>query len=309
MVYGQSKIGKTTLVLNLVEPYLGKSTKEGPVCYLISADRGTKKIHLAGDRYEGRIAIAYPNTLAEWRETVKELGVRINKVAKFKSAKDIWIVLDTVTHMQNQLLTESRAIDVKSFSPKRNKGNRGKADDVFVRDATTQVDWNINLTHMGELTNSLLKLPANVLTIALEKEGRDSAGRATYGPALSGQSREKIVGDADIVARMMVHPKDGDKRVLLVGTGNGSVAGDRTGKLKRLIPARLSYLQEKIFEQAPEPLAIEVVESTEAIGDTTGDTTGDATGVVTEEVTEPVNEAVRVVPEVVTETVTETQTK
>jgi len=254
LVYGQSKIGKTTLLLDLVDPFIGKPVKEGPICYLVSADRGTKRIHLEGTKYEKRIAIAYPLTLHEYRTVVAELEVRIKKVAKVKSSRDIWVILDTVTHMQDQLLTECRMVDVKNYAPKRAKQKKPE-DDVYARDATTQVDWNINLTLMCELTNSLLKLPANVLMIALEKEGRDSAGRTTYSPALSGQSREKIIGDADVCARMVPHPKDPEKRVFMLRPGKGWVAGDRTNRLNAIEPARLSHLQKKIFtpEQEPEP--------------------------------------------------------
>jgi hypothetical protein len=63
LVYGRQKIGKTSLLLKLVEPWQGKPSKEGPIVYLISADRGTKRIHLDGDKYKGRIAIAYPGEL------------------------------------------------------------------------------------------------------------------------------------------------------------------------------------------------------------------------------------------------------
>jgi hypothetical protein len=245
LVYGRQKIGKTSLLLKLVEPWQGKPSKEGPIVYLISADRGTKRIHLDGDKYKGRIAIAYPGELREYRRSVAEVHERVEKMLKKKQPKDIWVAIDTVTHMQILLLTEARTIEVKAQEAKKRKSR--DPENAYVRDALTRVDYNVNLGHMAEITNAILRLKANILFIALEKEARDANDRSFTVPALSGQSKEKILGDADIVARMSISPKDADSRVFLLAPGQGWDAGDRTGRLDEMEPADLQSVYDKVF--------------------------------------------------------------
>jgi hypothetical protein len=204
---------------------------------------------MEGDKYKGRISIVYLDSLALWRIAIAELQGKMAGLMKRKSMRDIWIMVDTVTNMQTQLLTEARSIEINRQGTSRKQSR--KPEDQYYRDATCQVDYNINLTQMAELTNSLLKLPANILMIAHEKETQDNNQRKLYIPAMSGQSREKVIGDADIVARMVV--ESDDSRVFLLRPGKGFDAGDRTGRLDPSEPADLAVIQNKIFGSTNQP--------------------------------------------------------
>lgn len=241
LIYGKPKIGKTSLLLRLVQPWEGVLVKDGgPIVFLISADKGTKQIQLDPQKYQGRIKIAYPDTLSDWRRTAAEVFERVSNARKIKAAKDIWVCIDTVGHMQNMLLAEARTIEARDARQK--KGT--KPEDAYLREMTTRVDYGINLCHMGELSNSFLRTPANIVMLAVEREKADANGRKEHSVSLSGQSHDKIIGDADVFARMVL---DNDKRMFLLRAGSNYDAGDRTGRLDNKEPADLAHVYEKIF--------------------------------------------------------------
>lgn len=234
VIYSEPKIGKTELLLDMLRKH------EDQRLYLISADKGDTRVRLDHAPYQGRMAVARPTTLREWRQTMVEVQSLVkSSFAKGRKASDMWVCIDTVTSMQLQLLAEARKLDVAVGR----SGKRGIQDgDEFSRDLLTQVDYNVNLGHMVEVTNELLSLPANIVMMALEKKGQD--GRPAC-PALSGQSKDKIVGDADIIARLVIG--EGGKRVLQCQPGDDFTAGDRTGKLAPVERADLYALRQKIF--------------------------------------------------------------
>lgn len=215
LIYGVPKVGKTSLILDMIE-----KTKD--IAYVISADKGTKRAGMDPQKYKGRLAIAYPGSLREYRDSINEMESRIKAVTQKVSPERVWAVIDTINAMQIQLLAEGRKLSVTSA-----KSGRGRIEDAdeYVRDAVTQVDYNVNLGLMAELTNAVMRLPCNVVFIALEKQ-EDRDGSKTAIPALSGQSKEKVTGDADVIARMTI--VDG-KRKLCIQPGAGWYAGDRTG--------------------------------------------------------------------------------
>lgn len=104
---------------------------------------------------------------------------------------------------------------------------------------------------MSEVANVLESVPCNVITIALEKEEREerrSTGRIIS--AISGQSYNRFVGDADVVLHLDMDDKD--RRYL-------SVHGDRSGLLESKINSTdLKLVQKAMMPPAPEaPPALE----------------------------------------------------
>lgn len=236
-IYSAEKIGKTTMVFKML-----KEHPEARV-YLISADNGDTAARLDPAPYQGRLAIARPKTLKEWRDTLKELKVKVqSSIAKGTIAGNVWAVVDHVTSMQGELLSESRKLAVSVG--KSGKGNIAEAGDEYSRDMLTQVDYNVNLGHMTEITNELLSLPCNVLMLGLEKKGFDGG---PYSINLSGQGKAKVLGDADVIARLVVGDKD--SRVLICHPTDDTQAGDRTGKLAKFEPPDLWALRQKIFNK------------------------------------------------------------
>lgn len=233
-IYSQEKLGKTTLIYKML--------KEHPETrvYLVSADNGDTASRLDPTPYQGRLAVARPKTLREWRLTMNELKANIKASIIKNKPSNVWAVIDHVTAMQGELLTESRKLAVQLG--KSGKGNIDTAGDEYSRDMLTQVDYNVNLGHMIEITNELLALPCNIVMFGLEKKGFEGAPITI---SLAGQGKAKVLGDADVIARLVVGDKD--TRVLLCRPGDDFQAGDRTGKLAAVEPADLWALREKIF--------------------------------------------------------------
>lgn len=148
----------------------------------------------------------------------------------------IWVVVDTVTHLQNRLMTEARQINVK------NPDARDVRRD-YVRDATTEVDFNINLTHMSEVANFLSPLPCNVIVNALSREEfveRKKTGRVL--PAITGQSATRFNGDADAILYLNRNEK-GERWIEC----NEETGGDRSGRLSAREPADLWSIMRKMI--------------------------------------------------------------
>ena len=244
LIYGWWKTGKTSLLLRMLKEHSDQ------VVYLLSADKGDKQVSLTPRAFP-TLAIARPTTLGEWRADVKEVADRVDRLIsqKKRKAHNIWVAVDTISHCQVQLLAESRKLAV---SVARSGKGRIESDDEYVRDALTQVDYNVNLGHMAEITNALGRLPCNVVYIALERreksdEGANPKGFAT--PSLSGQALDKIAGDADVVARLVAD--DAGKRTLHIAPGSMWTAGDRTGRLSATEPADIWALHQKWLGALP----------------------------------------------------------
>lgn len=231
LVYGRPKVGKTTLLYKLAEG--------GAYVYLISTDRGT----LAGNlKPTERIQVTYPGTgksyLHDLRESILEVRERASVLSSRVGPEKVWIAVDTVTHMQSQLLVEARTVNIKNPASNANR-------DEFVRDIMTQVDWGINLTMMAEISEAIRAVPCNVCYIALEKQERDRTDKPIAIPAMSGQSAERYKGDADIIVRMTLD-NDGN-RVLLCTPEHGYEAGGRTDRLSAIEAPDLEKIRAKVL--------------------------------------------------------------
>jgi hypothetical protein len=230
LVHSEPKIGKTHMVLDLVR-------KHGDYVILFSFDDGTFEVRRDPETYEGKLAIAKPTSLRAVRDDMNEASVFIERLVKQGVPRwRIWVVMDTLTHLQNRLMTEARQITVK------NPDARDVRRD-FVRDATTEVDFNINLTHMSEIANYLLALPCNVIVNALSREEyveRKKTGRVL--PAITGQSALRFAGDADAI--LYLNRDSEGKRWVECDTETG---GDRSGMLGNREPADLIAIASKML--------------------------------------------------------------
>jgi len=234
LVHSEPKVGKTHMVLDLVREH-------GDYVILFSFDEGTFEVRKNPEVYESKLAIAKPTSLKMLRDDMHEGAVLIERLVKAGIPRwRIWAVVDTVTHMQNRLMTEARQINVK------NPDARDIRRD-FVRDATTEVDFNINLAHMSEVANYLSSLPCNVVVNALSKEeyiDRKKTGKVT--PAITGQSSNRFCGDADAI--LYLNRNDGGERWLECDPETG---GDRSSTLAKREPADLKALVAKMLGRDP----------------------------------------------------------
>jgi hypothetical protein len=240
MLYGRPKIGKTTAILNMVKD-------KGQFLYIMSMDKGTMKVRQNPKSYQGKMVVAYPNDLREIRVDLSAMKERITKlVGKVGSAK-VWMVVDTVTHMQDILLTESRKIDVNNPSFKNNERRQQDAGDAYLRDMGTRVDFMVNIGHMTEVGSAVLSMPCNVIFVALEKADKDRKDRPTMAPRLSGQSYGKYMGDVDAILRMDMAGEN--ERIFQCMPTPDFEAGDRSGRLQATEPADLVAIREKMLFQ------------------------------------------------------------
>lgn len=230
LVHSEPKVGKTRMVLDLIR-------RHGDYVVMFSFDEGTFEVRQEPEVYESKLAIAKPTSLRMLRDDMNEGSILIERLVKAGIPRwRIWAVIDTVTHLQNRLMTEARQINVKN--PSANDVRRD-----FVRDATTEVDYNINLTHMSEVANYLASLPCNVVVNALSREeyiDRKKTGRVL--PAITGQSGLRFTGDADAI--LYLNRNDAGDRWLECDTETG---GDRSGRLDKREPANLHHVLDKML--------------------------------------------------------------
>lgn len=231
LLFGRPKLGKTRAALDLVR-------HEGHYLILISCDKGARvHLHREPKVFGGKVALSEPRGLVEIRKAVHEGAMKVRQlIKKGVEPGQIWIVVDTLTHMQFQFLQEARKIDQKDPT------HEDRRDEDFARDFTTQVDWGINLTLMGEQADMLNTLPCNKIYIALEKTEKPKGQSEKPAPALSGQSMHRFTGDADAILHMV---QDNDERYFETDYAGGG--GDRYGLLEGREPSDLLGIYNKIF--------------------------------------------------------------
>lgn len=253
-IFGAPKIGKTTAVLDLVE-------HSRDFVILISMDRGHRmRVAQNPALFNKRLAVATPSTLQELREDLRVAKFKVDKAAsQGVDRRRIWVCLDTITHTQILLMSEARKINVKNPSSQDRR-------DEYIRDATTEVDYMVNLGHMSEVADTMVSMPCNSIVLALEKE--QSVQRKKTGvmiPAISGQSFTRFMGDADAILRIRA---DHGERVIEPFV-DGELTGDRSGNLAPEEPMDLKRIQQKMLGVSAEKKSLEQ--------DTQQDETGQAT--------------------------------
>jgi hypothetical protein len=229
LMYGRPKVGKTRCALDVV--------RKGHYMVLLSFDRGARP-HLMREPqvFNGKVALAEPGGLVETREAVNEAGEKVRKLVKagIPSGK-IWVVVDTITHLQMRLMQEARKID------QAKPAHEDRESEDFLRDYQTQIDWGINLTLMGEQASRLTSYGCNLVYIALEKSERPKNQPEKSAPSLSGQSKDRFTGDVDVILHM-TQDDNGNRYFETNYSGGG---GDRTGELAPREPADLIHILNK----------------------------------------------------------------
>lgn len=229
LLYGRFRVGKTEAILRVCE--------RGDVVFLLSIDKGIRSAFDRVATLKKRLFVSYADTLLDLRNDIASVEDRIAKAkASGADLRRVWLVVDNITHMQQNFQTESRSINVKNTTnPKVGTG--------IVRDAMVQLDYGVLNTWTNEIVMRLLRLPCNVVFVALERVDFDTK---IAEPSLVGQSRDTIPGLCDVIARMVIG-NDTSTRNLICGTQSSSETGARgaMGKLNEVELADLSHLRDK----------------------------------------------------------------
>jgi hypothetical protein len=205
------------------------------------------------------MVVAYPSDLREIRVDLAAMKERITKLAAKVGGSKVWMVIDTVSHLQDMLLTESRKIDVNNPSLKANERRQKDEGDAYLRDMGTRVDFMVNIGHMSEIASAALSMPCNVIFVALEKTDKDRKDRPVIAPRLAGQSYGKYLGDVDAILHMDLGPGE-NQRVFHCTSSSDYEAGDRSGRLQAVEQADLVEIRQKML--ATETKAIAEVSDT-----------------------------------------------
>lgn len=235
MLYGPPKIGKTRAILQLAS----KAAGHKHMLVYLSFDHGLIEMHARSSDYQGRVAVEEDiRRLKDVRKALDAARSWVSRIAKKVDRTKIWVVADTLTHLQIRLLAEARRVNVR----------QGKSGDEYVREMVTEVDWGVNLGHMSEVADALDAMPCNVVTVALERDEKIDRKETGYKvPAISGQSYSRFTGDADAILRV-TKGKSGRRYFR-------PMHGDRLGALAEREPADLALIQAKLngtFEPEPE---------------------------------------------------------
>jgi len=217
LLYGKTRIGKTTMLLDII--------RNGEILFAISTDKGLMDAMTEAEweKYDENVRVSLSKGIVELR---KDLALMHKKIMKMVNGgvppHEIWFIIDTLTHMQADLLTECRTIAVGKGSGNPTVGG------TVLRDAVQQVDYGILFAWMNEIVSGCMNLPCNVVFIALEKTDRDAEPRIQ--PALTGQSSAKVAGDVQVIAHLEHSGKKGRDRALRVHANGECVAGTRGDK-------------------------------------------------------------------------------
>jgi phage nucleotide-binding protein len=98
-------------------------------------------------------------------------------------------------------------------------------------------EWNINIEQTRKFVRSFRDLPVNTIFTALAKSDKNQrTGASRTKPSLSGKVADEVAGFLDIVSYLYTKEHDGvNKRMLLCGATQDTVAKDRTDKLEQVI--------------------------------------------------------------------------
>ncbi len=241
LIYGRQKIGKTTAALNLI--------RHGCRLIFFSYDRGVRpafqQLGFSDDEAK-KMLVFYPGVTADGirtpdvvKDTKAELAHAGERAAqmikKGLSPSKLWLIFDTFSHFQARALSEARRIVIGQQSASR--------VDRDVRDAITQVDYNVNLGQMRDVIDIALSIPCNILFICHEKVDRELRDKPRAHPNLIGATYGHLVGDVDYCFRMVI---ENGKRVFHTKPEDDEEAGHRLGHLEAVEPADIWAVYQKM---------------------------------------------------------------
>ena len=98
-------------------------------------------------------------------------------------------------------------------------------------------EWNINIEQTRKFVRLFRDLPLNIIFTALPRvDKNERTGATRTKPSLSGKVADEVAGFLDIVAYLYTKEHNGEnKRMLLCGATQDTVAKDRTDKLSQVI--------------------------------------------------------------------------
>lgn len=249
-IYGTAGSGKSTLALDLA--------KAGECVYLFSFDYGYGRAAKDPSKYKRLLPIVIEGTPEEvvrdaaegcppsftrtlYRRMAEVVEVRIPALmAKGVPASSIWIVLDTVSHMQSRLLHEGQMEQIRQGANttfragKGDDGRAGKLPEWVRSELLTTPEWGANLSIMGGIADFLMQSKANLLYLFLEKGDRNVKDQVRVVPAVQGASYQRYTGDVDVLLWLSA-AADGRGRVLRSQSTSKWEAKDRYGRLPEKI--------------------------------------------------------------------------
>jgi len=244
-VYGQGGVGKTSLLFDLA----GRPERRDFV-FILSTDHGTirasREAKASPEKYKGRLAIAHPTNLDEFRKAMTEVEEKVATLRKHNiDSSNIWVAVDTLTHLQQNLMQECHAMRVAHEEVKERRGKKTERAPIEL-EYMAKVDYGLNLAQMTQVAHRMFALQANIVYIALEKTEWDRNENKIAVPSMSGQSVTRFIGDCNVVARMEIVEADGTRRLQCQKTSSVE-AKDRLGLLEKYEPADLVALRDRLL--------------------------------------------------------------
>lgn len=206
LIYGESGVGKTTLAGS------ADSIPEMRKVLLIDIEGGT--LSLRGHYPD--VETVRVKTWSDMQSVYDELhlgGHGFNT-----------IIIDSLTEVQKMSMDKIMKKLVEEYSER-------DADVPGIR------EWNINIEQTRKFVRAFRDLPTNTIFTALEKQDKNPMrGSIRRKPSLSGKVADEVSAFLDIVAYLYTKEANGEnKRFLLCGATEDTVAKDRTGKLELVI--------------------------------------------------------------------------
>jgi len=240
LLYGDPRVGKTYTYLEML-------SKTGDKAIVFCFDGGLLRQHIDSFDLGERLLISSPKS---YQELISDIDEAEKVLAKGNTPKDrVWIIFDTITHLQAGLLTEARE---KQIETNRNQ-------DMMWKIMNTQLDYGVNLAIITAINKKILEIGTNVLYIALSRQ--DEMGNIS--PAIVGQSNVRVSGDMDIIGYMKksVNMETGLEERKIVISGGNYICGDRFGVLSQSEKSLADIVKkvrggvETKQEEAPQPKA------------------------------------------------------
>jgi len=238
LIYGQPGSGKTWMISSIA-----KTLKEGEVIALFDFHGGPKTLitSIGKELVNKHFKIFISRTYKELIEDLLFVKKGIDKgVVK-------WVVIDTISGMQQMLMTEIKQMKVH--------GKFGAYTIIGSGDKTSLNEWDMNISRVIEICNFVDDLPCNSVFSAHVTDKKESE---ILLPSLKGKTlADDIAGMCDVVLHLVVETEtlpDGTRTAKHVcysqpvRLGTSFVARDRLGKLEPVIEPDFEYIMNKLNE-------------------------------------------------------------
>ena len=206
LVYGESGSGKTTLAGS------ADSVPDMRRVLLLDVEGGTLSLREA-----------YPN-------------VESIRIKSWQDMQSVYNELYAGGHGYTTLIVDSLTETQKMSM---DKIMRKLVEEYEERDADVPGvrEWNINIEQTRKFVRAFRDLPVNTIFTALVKTDKNMrTGSIKRKPSLNGKVADEVAGFLDIVAYLYVKEVDQvNKRMLLCGQTEDTVAKDRTAKLPTVV--------------------------------------------------------------------------